>query len=151
MEAHKRDKACFFLEIPEYKRPTPGIIIHTKAEATPIQAMLARSNWAFKSTFMMSPPVPVPVKPESSEEDIFTIVLVSDGYCYCKFYREDNKRKKERKKLQLQLRWPIGGNSVFIYGDARLLKHLRLEPDLAWSHCKPDCVFGCSAYFHFAL
>ena len=61
IEAQSKDKACFFLDKPEYNKPIPGTIIHTPAEATPIHPMLAKSNCVFKSVVNELPPVPSPV------------------------------------------------------------------------------------------
>lgn len=53
-DAHSRDKACFFLDIPEYNNPTPGIMIHTKAPETITQTIEAPSYCADKSVVQTS-------------------------------------------------------------------------------------------------
>ncbi|KAH3675703.1 hypothetical protein WICPIJ_009290 [Wickerhamomyces pijperi] len=64
MEAQSKERACFFLDKPEYNNPTPGIMIQTRTPARPMKAMLARSNCWFKSTVSESPPAPTPVIPD---------------------------------------------------------------------------------------
>lgn len=54
MEAHRSDRACFFLDIPEYKRPTPGIMIQTRAPETMTQTIEAPSYCADKSVVQTS-------------------------------------------------------------------------------------------------
>lgn len=72
IDAQSNDKACFFLERPEYKSPTPGTMIHTSTAEVATHTMLEPSNWALKSTVKESPPVPVPVAPSIEVVDIFS-------------------------------------------------------------------------------
>ena len=62
MDAHNSDKACFFLLRPEYNKPMPGFIIHTKADEMPIHTMSAGANCEFNFVRRESPPVPSSMK-----------------------------------------------------------------------------------------
>ncbi|MDC6272247.1 hypothetical protein PP707_08095, partial [Acetobacter pasteurianus] len=75
-------------------RPTPGIMIQTSTEAVPIHTMSPCSNCSLRSTLKTSPPVPVPVNPESD----IVVITKNDSWIEEEEEEEGEKKKKEKKK-----------------------------------------------------